>query len=1212
MKKYKSLTKIIATFMAFIIAFIAMPTQAIALYIDDSEVLEENIVIENNSEVEQAEVFIVEEDTSKRGQFEKHYLCSDGTYVSVTYPEAVHYLDNNQVWQDVDQSLTYDSKTRSYKSEKADFKVSFSETFSTTNIAQIERNGYSLSWGIQTAKKTAVEKTEIASVKPNIMEFESMDTVITPSLNAQAQVISTPAVEFDNFSDRLISREDSFALPDISSQISYSDVLNGSENVSVRYTVYHNKIEEDIIISDRGDISSVSMNMDIGTLTPVVNADRSVDLVDADGNMQFRIGIPYMMDADFSVCNDISVTAEKVGSTCIITYTPDLEWFSSEDRVFPIVLDPSVTTNDYVSNIEDTYVEQNSTANHTSEQYLQIYPNGTNRRNAVVRITTLPVIDESMPIVSARLTLTTQYTPFSSVYLKAGFYYCSSVDLDEYTYELTTASDIEYTSYSYLNAGATTVGFDVSSYIYEMYSSEQYYNKYGSNDIYADFIVGYASDTDTTFLYPFFSSEYTVPANRPVFTVRYGYTLPAGILNGQIYSFQNYASYSYMSVNTANPANNSNIYQLRNDSNVALTTQKFKLEYVSATGGYLLRSLSSSSGTDKVVSIDRNGGEITGGQNVRLSSPSDSISQEWLIIPVDYNVFKIVPRANMNYALTVYLYSDGTNTGTGALSAGNIFIQTYGGSDNFQHWYVYDNSNNQLDTSQYRAEVETGDYYISNYFTGKYLHRSGNVANCMRGKKLSLGKSTVKWKIVNLGDGYCTIQRYDTPHCYLVPTNDSNGSGVRIYNSASETIPDNCKWSIRLASGGGCLIQNKATGYYLSATSSTNNPSSVYMYSLQTSGTAAYQRQIWRIAHKDDYVELDNGISFNDFAIDVGETKAASINKKPSNAYWSTYRDFDYTITSGSEYVSYDESTHKFTGIAPGTATVTATHKTTGISWTLEITVYRSYSVVLSYISDLYNAALTYAQTPETALLLTMQFIRRERYSGESWTTVGGEIDTTFVNYIYNNYPILYAELTIVGDDYFFVDPNGMGEIDIAHLCATLNGLLFDSTGFKSAVAGEENIDNLCGWAGDLQTLCIDVLNHTNNSNDYDTIYEATILLLGNHDNSASSFSMSDLLADVDAYNLYSNLCSNGSSSNFISIFDDYYQSLCMTRFTDFSGSRTRQEMYDCVRLYTTNTFFLWVDWPLLNGYSITSSQSDAIAQAFTDYIWGLIQNENQ
>lgn len=39
--------------------------------------------------------------------------------------------------------------------------------------------------------------------------------------------------------------------------------------------------------------------------------------------------------------------------------------------------------------------------------------------------------------------------------------------------------------------------------------------------------------------------------------------------------------------------------------------------------------------------------------------------------------------------------------------------------------------------------------------------------------------------------------------------------------------------------------------------------------------------------------------------------------------------------------------------------------------------------------------------------------------------------------------------------------------------------------------------------------------------------------------------------------------------------------------------------------------FVLWIDWPLLDDIELTSTQSDAIAQAFTDYIWEKIQNEN-
>lgn len=102
---------------------------------------------------------------------------------------------------------------------------------------------------------------------------------------------------------------------------------------------------------------------------------------------------------------------------------------------------------------------------------------------------------------------------------------------------------------------------------------------------------------------------------------------------------------------------------------------------------------------------------------------------------------------------------------------------------------------------------------------------------------------------------------------------------------------------------------------------------------------------------------------------------------------------------------------------------------------------------------------------------------------------------------------------------------------------------------------------------------------------------------------------MSDLLADVDAYNIYNLLCSN--ETNLSSVFNYYYSTGYNTRFTDFTNSWTKPQIYNCVRRYTTNIFFMFVDWPLLEGYTISTTQSDAIATAFTDYIWELIQNES-
>ena len=936
--------------MSLVMILITTPIQAIALSIDKTEVNNE-ITIPNHNEIE-GDVFIVQEDISKRGQFEKHYLCSDGTYVSVAYPEAIHYLDENSVWQDVDQSLRYDSSIGMYTSDKTDFSVSFSNNVSSTNIAKIEKNGYTLSWGIQTTQKIKNELSRSSIAQNDKAACGTSEMMLIPSSSVAAKV-SSPIATKTNMTDRLISSEDTFSLPNISSQISYNDIFDGIENVSLKYTVYHNKIEEDIVISERGDIRSVSMNMDIGILTPIVNADGSVNLVDTNNEMQFHIGIPYMVDADYKVCNDIQVTAEKNGTFCVITYTPNAEWFESSERVFPILLDPSITTNDYVSNIEDTYVEQNSSVNHSSEQYLYITPNGSNKRNAIVRITKLPEIDNSMPIISASLSLTTQSASSDEIDLKAS-YVDSGLELHEYTYYATTIDTFTYVSHSMIGDGESSVVFDVSPYIYEMYADKQFDDEYGY-DYHGDFIIGYDNSSTTTYLPPFYSSEYTITSNRPVFKVRYGYTLPAGMLSGSVYSFRNGGSYSYMSVNGTNPTNNSNIYQVWSDGDIAATTQKFKLEYVQSTGGYLLRAMSSSSGTDKVVSINRSGMDLANNMNVTLSTYSDSISQEWLIIPIDYDEFKIVPRANMSLALTSYGFNDGTNTGITSTSQGNIFVQTMTDDNSNQKWYIFDNNDNEVMTSQSSAPYETGYYYISNSFNGKYLHISNSLADCMRGQKSALGDSTVKWHIFNLGDGYCTIQRTDILHCYLAPSNNTNGSGVRVYNNQSETIPDICKWSIQLGSSGGYVLRNKGTGYYLTATDAVSNPSSLLMSSLYSAGTDAYKRQNWRIVPEDYYVELGVAASFNDIDIDVGETKGASINKAPSSASWASYTDFDYIITSDSQNVSYDANTHKFTSkkrgeytdIEPIIVSVTATHKTTGLSDTFEIKVNKEAIIII-------------------------------------------------------------------------------------------------------------------------------------------------------------------------------------------------------------------------------------------------------------------------
>lgn len=50
------------------------------------------------------------------------------------------------------------------------------------------------------------------------------------------------------------------------------------------------------------------------------------------------------------------------------------------------------------------------------------------------------------------------------------------------------------------------------------------------------------------------------------------------------------------------------------------------------------------------------------------------------------------------------------------------------------------------------------------------------------------------------------------------------------------------------------------------------------------------------------------------------------------------------------------------------------------------------------------------------------------------------------------------------------------GKVDFEHMAATINAHLYYSTGsIPSWVVGDDNINALAGWAGDLQTLILDV-----------------------------------------------------------------------------------------------------------------------------------------
>lgn len=877
------------------------------------------------------EAVISAEDIFRRGDFEKHYLLSDGSFVAVSYAEAVHYRDSNGEWAEVDNTLTRNAYSGRITNSYGRFGVSFADSAASNaadGTVSISYGGDTLSWTL------------------------SADSGTSSAVQAgfSAQIIGAGEASAHAAAGRSVSDAEAFTSAKLSGRVSYTGLLAANPEIAVNYTVFHNKIEEDIILTSPTDARVFTLDVKCGTLSARVEEDNSVVFLSEQGEVCFRIGIPYMEDAAGEVLNDIAVSAVRTSGGWAVSYTPDEEWLRSDERVYPILLDPSVTTGEYVSNIADTYVYRGNTADHSSEQRLYVGVKNGNIYRTFLKINNLPSIAANMPITGATLKLTRVSGTSTGKTVK--LYRCGqSWSPSGVTYANQPGS-LTYIGYSDFSSSTNYYSFSLGSYASSMFTDFAAGNYFGYMLRYGDEST---TNPDYNILY---SSEYTDSGSRPLLTVTYGYSLPSGLVNGGVYAFRNGGSGSYMTVHNGNDANAVNVYQKKISSTSALgDAQRFKLEYNSSTGGYYLRAMCSSEGTNRVLDIVKSGGYVKSGCNVQIHTAIDPLAQHWFIVAISTYRFKLLPRTAMNLALTAYPSSaDGTSGGTTSSSAGNIYVSSFSSTNEYQQWEIVDESGN-INPGQ--GSLENGTYYFNNPLYGKYLGWDGSADNSVKGKSgyISEFGNNIRWKLTNVSGKKYTIQSARDTSQYLTspgyfPIMSTLPSGG--------TIPDKFLWEITVASGGGMLIKNVAYGTYLQ----TNSAGSLHLDSFSSTDSDRYQYSRWRALSISRY---GNGSSYElreltDFTINESltlpeEKYKLSVTVTPSNAGLATLDDFALSCTSSS--VEVDNVNHTVSSDTVGTYAVVVTHKVTGKQKSFNFAVSR-YTLTFGFSTDNYTGGCGY------------------------------------------------------------------------------------------------------------------------------------------------------------------------------------------------------------------------------------------------------------
>ena len=319
-KGIKTFCKVLSVFLAILFVIEILPLQVMAEEFTDAVAQKEFIedLVNNPTDAEKdAESEILYEVEEKRDEHTKVYKKSDGTYTAIMTEDPLHYLDEG-VWKEIDNSMILDGNL--YTNLSNLFNVELPKNIDEDKVLTVEKDGFEISFSIDNIENSS------AVVENNIVES---DTEIADADLAIAQTQSA---------------------------ITYSDI---ADNTDLQYIVTPNSIKENIIVSNKESVKDTyTFTFETNGLNAEKQSDGSVLFKDNNDNAKFIIPRPVMTDAISAFSHDIDVSLiENDNNTVTLKYEPSIDWTSSSERIYPVVIDPAIIVGCYETGFaEDTTV----------------------------------------------------------------------------------------------------------------------------------------------------------------------------------------------------------------------------------------------------------------------------------------------------------------------------------------------------------------------------------------------------------------------------------------------------------------------------------------------------------------------------------------------------------------------------------------------------------------------------------------------------------------------------------------------------------------------------------------------------------------------------------------------------------------------------------------------------------------------------------------
>ena len=377
---------------------------------------------------------LVRECIKERSRFSRVFETKNGEKAAVIYPKAVHFKKDD-AWEAIDNTLVLSKDQLAYENAQGRMKVRIARMPKQTDhkkkmmlfnleekqnarsaqqdqteeksgiieLASVEKDGFTISWGLKTQKEKMQEE------KPAMLsQMNEPEVAVVP-------------VEFKlNSIHPQTEEEKLLKLSKMSSAGYFREILPGMD---IRYRLESEVMKEEIILKKKeAATETITFVMKHPGLSMHVLADGSVAMCktqrecaedfpenaeNLSENAVFFLDAPSLFDKNGEILK-AAYQIEKGQGISEITIKMDASWLMDEGRAYPVTVDPTVRIEKKQTTIDDAFVRSKDPNSSYGYNFSELEV-GRNRPYQVCRtflkFNKLPKLEKGAVITDARLNL---------------------------------------------------------------------------------------------------------------------------------------------------------------------------------------------------------------------------------------------------------------------------------------------------------------------------------------------------------------------------------------------------------------------------------------------------------------------------------------------------------------------------------------------------------------------------------------------------------------------------------------------------------------------------------------------------------------------------------------------------------------------------------------------------------------------------------------